>query len=62
MPSYADEVLDQLISSKLSKTGDLFPAGSDGWIFLPHGTVEQRGLQNSQAPADGLRPSQQLPV
>ena len=37
------------------------PVG-DCRIFLPHGTTEQRRLQDGEAPADGLRPPQQLSV
>lgn len=36
--------------------------GGDGRIFLPHGAAEQRRLQDGEAPADGVRPPQQLPV
>lgn len=36
--------------------------GGDSGIFLSHCTTEQRGLQDGEAPADGLRPPQQLSV
>lgn len=36
--------------------------GGDGRIFLSHCTTQQRRLQDGEAPADGLRPPQQLSV
>lgn len=36
--------------------------GGDSRILLSHGATEQRRLQDREAPADGLRPPQQLSV
>lgn len=38
------------------------PPGGHSGIFLSHGATEQRRLQDGEAPADGLRPPQQLSV